>query len=93
LEEGLSWFQGFTSLDSIYDLLRGDDHYVNGTWGFGVKGSPIRNYLTGYVALALHDYSAAANALEAALRSRSYEQVRGQHEKVIALAKSLSSHR
>lgn len=91
LEEGLSWFEWFTSLDRVYALLRGDEHYVNGTWGFGVKGSPVRNYLTGYVALALEDYNTAAEALEAALSSRSYEHVRGQHEQVVALARSRSS--
>lgn len=92
LEEGLSWFQQFTSLDYVYELLRGDEHYINGTWGFGGKGSPARNYLTGYVALALGHYDVAAESLEAALTSTSsYQQFKEHHASALALAKSHSS--
>ena len=90
LDEGLPWFHTFSNLEDVYNLLIGDEHYVNGTWGFGVKGSPIRNYLTGYVALALENFNVAAEALEAALSSTSFEQFRGQLERAVALAKSRS---
>jgi hypothetical protein len=91
LEEGLSWFQEFTSLDYVYELLCGDEHYVNGTWGFGGKGSPARNYLTGYVALALGHCDVAAESLETALTSTSYQQFREHHAPALALAKARSS--
>jgi hypothetical protein len=86
--EGLPWFEQFTDLRYVYELLLGDEHYVNGTWGFGAKGSPKRNYLTGYVALTLEDYNTAAQALEAALNSPSYVGVRQHHEESLALAKA-----
>jgi hypothetical protein len=70
------------------ELLLGDEHYINGTWGFGAKDSPIRNYLIDHVALTLEDHNTAAQALEAALNSSSFAGVRQYHEESLASAKA-----
>jgi hypothetical protein len=82
------WFVRFTKLSDVYTLLLGEEHFVNGTWGLGAKGSPIRNYLTGYVALALGDYKQAIQALQRAIESGCYEYIRPQVERTIKLAES-----
>jgi hypothetical protein len=63
--------------------LLGEEHYVDGTWGFGVKGSPARNYLTGYVALAMGDYGRAALALQSAVESGCYDNAKMEIEDLI----------
>jgi hypothetical protein len=86
--DGLPWFEQVTDLRYVYELLLGDEHYINGARGFGAKDSPIRNYLIGYVALTLEDYNTAAQALEAALNSSSFAGVRQYHEESLASAKA-----
>jgi hypothetical protein len=46
------------------------------TWGFGAKPSPVRSYMTVYVALALGQHDVAARELLRALESGSFEAVR-----------------
>ncbi len=87
IKDALPWFASFTNLSDVYSLLLNqEENLESGTWGFGNKDSPIRNYLTGYVALALGDYGPAVQALQNAIESGCYESIKPQLEMVIKQA-------
>ena len=71
---GLHWFEQFADRGEILRILQNEPEH--GTlWGFGANPSPIRSYLTGYVALRLGDRETAQINLEAAARSGCFKEL------------------
>lgn len=78
--EGLPWFDRFADLREVVRTLREDDESMEHTWGFGRPGSPSRNYMLGYVALALGDRELARTSLRAALDSGCFGSAQARME-------------
>ncbi len=62
--EGLPWFAHYDDLHEVLRTLLEEDESMNGTWGMGANPSPMRSYLSGYVAKFLNKWSTAAHAFK-----------------------------
>jgi len=69
ITQGLPWFERFENMNEVMRTLLEDREDLNGTDGFGRNPSPIRSYLTGYIALSMGDYELAKKALNEAIGS------------------------
>jgi hypothetical protein len=65
----LAWFKRFESREEVLRILLGEDESMPDLWGFGRRPSPIRSYLTGYVAMAVNDDQLANREFKAAVAS------------------------
>jgi hypothetical protein len=79
LRERLTWFERFRNPEEVLDFLLRAEEETGETWGFGAKGSPVRNYMIGYVSVHLGHYDRAAAAFDALLASGAMEDV---HDRV-----------
>ena len=73
--DGLKWFEKYSNMDTVLETLLYEEEERDGTWGFGTKVSPIRNYMGGYIAYFLRKYDLAADMLEKAINSGCFNDV------------------
>ena len=71
---GIPWFDNLANYELVFEQLQREDNL----WEIGTKSSPIRHYLTGYVALACGKEAIAVDHLQAALDSGCFKQVESQ---------------
>lgn len=69
LGSGLNWFTRFSDPAEVLRTLLEDSERNEGTHGFGANPSPMRHFMTGFVALSLSKTSVARECLEKALHS------------------------
>ena len=77
---GLSWFEQFSSLGKVVALLMSANETMEGNascFGFGRKGSPVRNLYLGFAAAATGDRRTALEALEAAMTKGGFATLSG----------------
>lgn len=72
--DGLKWFEKYSNMEMVLETILNEEE-TNGTHGFGRKNSPIRNYIGGYIALALEKYDIADALLEKAINSECFKTV------------------
>jgi len=65
----LAWFQRFDDRVEVLRILLEEEEDMSNLWGFGRRPSPVRSYLTGYVAMALKRDQIADQEFEAAVAS------------------------
>ena len=78
------WFDRFQLTTEVLDVLLGADENMADLWGFGKNPSPIRHYMTGYVALNCGERELARFHLTAALASQCFRDVESDLENVIS---------
>lgn len=69
------WFHRLRDDATVLDVLLDSGEDMDRLWGFGRLGSPIRNYMTGYLALAVGQQADARDFLIAAADSGSFSTV------------------
>jgi hypothetical protein len=74
LKIGLPWFDRFTDLNEVLRTLQQDPESNEGDWGFGTKTSPLRHFMTGYVARSLGKTPLALEHLQKAAISGCFEE-------------------
>jgi hypothetical protein len=72
IPDALAWFSRLSKKDEVLRILRAEDNEMPKLWGFGRNPSPIRSYLTGYVALSLGDRAMAEAKLREAIESKCF---------------------
>jgi len=72
IPEALEWFDRLARKDEVLCILKHQDASMPRLWGFGRNPSPIRSYLTGYVALSLGDKNLAGEQLQEAVNSKCF---------------------
>jgi uncharacterized protein DUF4304 len=75
LRDGFPWYESLRDTGEVLRVLTDESEDMDRLWGFGANPSPLRFYLTGYVALALGKRELARNSLQAVLRSDSFQSV------------------
>lgn len=75
ISDGFKWFEKYSNMDEVLKTLLNDVEEVNGTWGFGRKDSPSRNYISGYIAYFLKEYGLAFQLLEKARNSGCFKNL------------------
>ncbi len=68
----LPWFENLQSDERMLDILLHSDEEMDSLWGFGRNPSPMRSYLTGYMAHHLGKNDLARTHLNAVLDSQSF---------------------
>lgn len=71
-EDALPWFERLRDTERVLQILMSEPEDNDRLWGFGGIPSPVRSFLTGYVALALGRKELAAMHLQAALASNAF---------------------
>ena len=70
LGEGMKWFDQFATPAKVYPILTsGEEEQMSSLYGFGRPGSPMREYASGFTALALGRREDAGRHLKSALDS------------------------
>jgi hypothetical protein len=87
-DEGVVWFDRFRDPEEVLQTLTAEDEAVDETWGFGRKGSPVRNYMTGYAAVHVGRYDVAVEAFEALLESGVMEEVHKRVRDALAVLRT-----
>ena len=72
LPNAMALFTRLARKPEVLRILREDDERGSQLWGFGRNPSPIRSYLTGYVALALGETDLAQEKLQEAVDSKCF---------------------
>jgi hypothetical protein len=72
LPEAAAWFDHLTDKSEVLNILLNQDEDMKGLFGFGRNPSPIRSYLTGYVALAVGNQDLAEEKLGEAVQSNCF---------------------
>ena len=72
LPDAAAWFDHLTDKSEVLNILLNQDEDMNGLFGFGRNPSPIRSYLTGYVALAVGNQNLAEEKLGEAVQSNCF---------------------
>jgi len=78
--KAVRWFARFRTVKEIEELLRHDDEQVDGDatcFGFGRKGSPVRNLYLGFAAATTGDTKAGQEALVASMSKGGFSQLSG----------------
>lgn len=78
--DALPWFDRFSNDREVLRTLLEDDVEMQVLWGFGRNPSPIRHYMTGYVARHVGDTKLAGFHLAKAIESGCFKSVRSQLE-------------
>jgi hypothetical protein len=73
--EAHNWFERFRDAEEVLRTLREDSETMEGSWGFGREGSPVRHYLTGYAAVHVGQYEVATSSFQALLESGVMDEV------------------
>lgn len=74
-EAALPWYAQFDDPQAVLRLLLEGEEVEGRLWGFGKRGSPVRHYLTGYVALEVGARGVAHHNLSAALSTGVFRDV------------------
>jgi hypothetical protein len=74
LGDGLPWFNRFTDPSEILRTLQKDSESHAGTFGFGTKTSPMRHFMTGFVAKSLGKTALATEHIQKVLLSGSLKE-------------------
>ena len=69
------WFRKFETKAEVLRILMHEPEVMQYLWGFGRDPSPIRSYMTGYVALAMGKRDFARQHLLRALESGCFRGV------------------
>ena len=72
LPGALAWFSRLDRKEEVLRVLLEEDEEMPHLWGFGRKPSPIRSYLSGYVALSLGKEVLAVEKLSEAVESKCF---------------------
>jgi hypothetical protein len=72
IPEALAWFDRLDRKDEILRILQNEGESMSRLWGFGRNPSPIRSYLTGYVALSVGDRNLAQVKPQEAVDSKCF---------------------
>lgn len=75
-DDGLKWFGKYSDMNAVIETLLNEEENLDGTWGFGRKSSPNRNFLCGYIAYFLQKYELASVMLENAINSECFDNLR-----------------
>jgi hypothetical protein len=74
ISDGLKWFTDYNNLEHVLDLLLYKQEDMDGTWGFGAKGSPIRHFLCGFISKKVGKAEIARKELLSAMESGLFPQ-------------------
>ncbi|HKW65222.1 MAG TPA: DUF4304 domain-containing protein [Candidatus Acidoferrum sp.] len=77
-ERGMPWFHRFSDIQEALRTLLKDSESNDGTWGFGAKHSPCRNFMTGFIALSLGKTERAIEHIQKALDSGCFKEFEPQ---------------
>jgi hypothetical protein len=72
LPNAFNWFANLSSKERVLQVLTSEIEDMVKLWGFGRNPSPIRSYLSGYVALALGEQKLAEEKLTEAVTSNCF---------------------
>jgi hypothetical protein len=72
IPDALAWFQRLNDRGEVLRVLKEEDENMRLLWGMGRNPSPIRSYLTGYVALANGDRELAELKFGEAVASKCF---------------------
>lgn len=75
LRDAFPWFDRLSDREEVLRILLHEQELMPRLWGFGNFGSPYRQYITGYVALASGRPEVAREALIAAASTSSYASI------------------
>jgi hypothetical protein len=75
LKVGLPWFNRFADLNEVLRTLQEEPESNEGASGFGAESSPLRHFMTGYVAKALGKTPLALEHLEKAVLSGCFKKL------------------
>jgi len=89
VRDGLPWFERLSDRSEALRILTEENERMRDLWGFGGIRSPIRHYLTGYLAFSLGRYDTAASHLREALHSGCFGLVRDRLERDLAQSAEL----
>ncbi|MDP2764224.1 MAG: DUF4304 domain-containing protein [Brevundimonas sp.] len=78
-----SWFSRLSDKSEVLRILLEDEEKMQRLWGFGRNPSPLRAYLTGYVARDLQYDQLARQKLAEAVSSRCFDDLFGNVEQAI----------
>ncbi len=84
LPYAMGWFAHLADEREVLRILIEDDEDMTKLWGFGRNPSPIRSYLTGYVALKLDNHDLARKKLAEAVDSNCFTEQFGNLEDAIS---------
>jgi hypothetical protein len=76
--DAMPWFDRFSDNREVLRTLLEDDEEMQVLWGFGRNPSPVRHYMTGYVARNVDDAKLASFHLAKAIESGCFNSVRSQ---------------
>ncbi len=79
---GLPWFARFSDLTEVLRVLQAEPEQMDTLWGFGRNPSPIRSFMTGYVARAVGNETLAEVSLRAAAASGCYPELSEDMNKI-----------
>jgi uncharacterized protein DUF4304 len=86
LTQGMQWFKQFERPDEVLRIFMCEPERIGELWGFGNNPSPSRNYLVGYVALAIGNNEVALAHLRAAQESGCFPNVTNELQTAIHAA-------
>ncbi len=85
----LPWYDSFGDDAGVLAILENEYEQWQENWGFGAKSSPIRNYMSGYMALALGKREQGSLYLKQALDANCFPAVQAQMTVDIANAQAV----
>jgi hypothetical protein len=71
----LAWFERLRDKKEVLRILLNEPEEMSSLWGFGNNPSPVRSYLSGYVALNLGKKELAESKLREAADSKCFSQL------------------
>jgi hypothetical protein len=71
----LTWFERLRDKKEVLRILLNEAEEMSSLWGFGNNPSPVRSYLSGYVALNLGNMELAESKLREAADSKCFAQL------------------
>jgi hypothetical protein len=87
-QQAIPWFARYSTPEIALQTLISGDEDRSMVWGIGSSSSPVRHYMTGYMALALGNRELAATHLKAALDTGVFVANRTRLQQDLVLAAS-----
>jgi hypothetical protein len=72
IPSALQWFRRLERKEEVLNVLLAQNESMSALWGFGANPSPVRSYLSGYVALHLGQDKLARAKLQEAISSKCF---------------------
>lgn len=91
ISDGLKWLDKYSRIDVALETLLNEEEDLNGTWGFGRKGSPVRNFAGGYISYFLQKYDRAVEMLDKAIKSGCFDAIDERLQQDFNRAKEMST--